>query len=77
MRRKLTTLRAKQGHTQNGADRTLIDICTYREHRNNVNVHANDNTKSPHWDPKYSGWSNATRPRDYAIFPRAVVPKSA
>jgi hypothetical protein len=60
MRRKLTTLRAKQGHTQNGASRTLIDLALYAEHRHFT-------TGSHHWDPQYSGWSNATRPRDMSI----------
>lgn len=59
MRRKLTTLRAKQGHSQNGAPRTLIDLAVYFEfqqaHQHGV------------YDTEYSGWSNATRPRDQAI----------
>ena len=61
MRRKLTTLRAKQGHTQNGAPRQLIDECLYREF-----AHRNVNR----YDSEYSGWSNASRPRDQAITPR-------
>ena len=60
MRRKLTTLRAKQGHTQNGADRTLIDLALYYEFRN-------VNRGGAYFDTEYSGWSNATRPRDQAI----------
>lgn len=60
MRRKLKTLRAKQGHTQNGADRTLIDLATYREHGAAVFA-------GSHYDSEYAGWSWATRPRDQAI----------
>jgi hypothetical protein len=74
MRRKLTTLRAKQGHSQNGAPRQMIDESIYRESMNNANVFANTGTDSPHWDPQYSGWSNASRPRDFAISLRSVTP---
>jgi hypothetical protein len=75
MRRKLTTLRAKQGHTHNGAPRSLIDDAQYREAQNNANVVANtgDGT-SPHWDSQYSGWSNGSRPRDQSISLRSVTP---
>lgn len=59
MRRKLTTLRAKQGHTQNGASRQQIDEAAYIEFQ-----HAHQNGVT---DSEYSGWSNATRPRDQAI----------
>ena len=69
MRRKLTTLRAKQGHSQNGSDRTLVDLTVYREHWNFVH-----SGSPPHWDPQYSGWSNPSRPRDHAIFLRASAP---
>lgn len=74
MRRKLKNLKHKSGHSENGSPRTVIELAVYREHRNNRNAHLNNNAQSPHWDPKYSGWSNATRPRDYAIFLRPVVP---
>jgi hypothetical protein len=75
MRRKLTTLRAKQGHSHNGAPRTLIDLAIYREHQNNANVVANTSgTSSPHWDSRYSGWSNGSRPRDQSITLRSVTP---
>jgi hypothetical protein len=74
MRRKLTTLRAKQLHSQNGAPRTVYELTVYREHRNNINVFANTGTNSPHWDPQYSGWSNPSRPRDHNIFLRSVTP---
>lgn len=60
MRRKLTTLRAKQGATQNGASRQQIDEALYREHGAAVNTGRHD-------DSEYSGWSWATRPRDQAI----------
>jgi hypothetical protein len=62
MRRKLTTLRAKQGHSQNGAPRQLIDEAAYRERRAAATVGA-----QPRYDSEYSGWSHASRPRDQAI----------
>ena len=67
MRRKLTTIRAKQGHTQNGADRTLIDIALYREHTARNTAF----TVNKGLDSEYSGFSWATRPRDQAISLRA------
>jgi hypothetical protein len=70
MRRKLTTLKAKGGHTQNGAPRAAIDDATYREHWNFVN----NVGLIERWDPRYSGWSNASRPKDYAISIRPVSP---
>lgn len=73
MRRKLKNLKNKGGHSANGAPRTLIELAVYREHLNNRIANANDNTKSPHWDPQYSGWSNGGRPRDHAISLRSVV----
>jgi len=74
MRRKLKNLKNKNGHSENGAPRQLIDETVYREHANNRNVFSNTGTDSPHWDPQYSGWSNATRPRDHNIFLRPVTP---
>jgi hypothetical protein len=65
MRRKLTTLRAKQGHTNNGADRTLIDLAMYNEMQQ-VRLYIAGAGVS-HWDSEYSGLSNASRPRDQAI----------
>jgi hypothetical protein len=60
MRRKLKTLRAKQGHSQNGAPRSLIDLAIYREkHALNAAIKA--------YDTGFSGWRNASRPRDQAI----------
>jgi len=75
MRRKLKNLKHKSGHSENGAPRQVIDETVYREHWNNVNVHANNGT-SPHWDPQYSGWSNPSRPRDHNIFLRSITPLS-
>jgi hypothetical protein len=73
MRRKLKNLKNKNGHSENGAPRQLIDEATYREFKNNANVVAN--TGNPgHWDPQYSGISNATRPRDHNIFLRRITP---
>ncbi len=71
MRRKLTTVRAKSGAHNgngNGNPRALIDESIYREFRNFINGDI-----PPHWDTQYSGWSNATRSRDYAIFLRPVA----
>lgn len=68
MRRKLTTLRAKQGATQNGASRQQIDEALYREHGAAVNTGRRD-------DSEYSGWSWATRPRDQAISIRKHFPR--
>jgi hypothetical protein len=80
MRRNMTTLKCRSGGVQNGNGaghpRSLIDEAAYREHRNNANVHANNGT-SPHYDPQYSGWSNASRPRDQAISLRSVTPRSS
>lgn len=75
MRRKLKNLKNKNGHSENGAPRQLIDEAAYRERQNNLNVLTNTSgTVSPHWDPQYSGWSNAGRPRDQNIFLRHVTP---
>lgn len=73
MRKRLKNLKNKNGHSENGAPRQLLDEACYREFRNNRNVFAN-NGDSPHWDPQYSGWSNPSRPRDHAIFLRPVTP---
>ena len=67
MRRKLTTLRAKQGHSQNGAPRQLIDEAVYRERAATIE------DGDIRYDSKYSGWSNASRPRDQAISLRGLV----
>ena len=65
MRRNLTTLRAKQGHSNNGASRTLIDIALYREMQQ-VRLYI-DGAGVAYWDSEYSGLSNASRPTDQAI----------
>lgn len=67
MRRKLKTLRAKQGHSENGAPRQLIDEATYRERRR---------IGQRHYDSEYAGWSWATRPRDQAISLRGYTGSS-
>ena len=73
MVRRKTTLRSKSGGSGaqnsngNGNPRAIVDEAAYREHWNFINA-----SLIPHWDPQYSGWSNASRPRDYAIFPRHV-----
>lgn len=72
MRRKLTTLRAKQGHSENGAPKQMLDEARLRERQNNAHVHANNGT-SPHFDSEYSGWSHAARPRDQSVSLRAVT----
>jgi hypothetical protein len=73
MRRKLTTLLAKQGHNRDGNPRQMIDEAFYRERHNNRNVFANTGD-SPHFDSEYSGWSNGGRPRDQAISLRSIAP---
>ena len=65
MRRKLKTLKAKSGHSENGAPRQLLDEAVYREHA------AFLVTGRP-YDTEYSGWSNASRPRDQAISLRSI-----
>jgi len=69
----MTTLKCKSGGVQNsngaGHPRSLIDESTYREHRNFVAV-------DTHWPAQFSGWSNASRPRDFAITLRHVRPLS-
>lgn len=71
MRRKMTTLKCKSGGVQNGNGaghpRALIDDAMYREHAH----HHHGITLT--WDSKYSGWSHASRPRDFAIFVRPWV----
>jgi hypothetical protein len=73
MRRKLKNLKNKGGHSENGAPRQLIDESVYREHRNAINVVALESHQAIHWSPQFSGWSNASRPRDCPIFLRHVV----
>jgi|HubBroStandDraft_4_1064222.scaffolds.fasta_scaffold375191_2 hypothetical protein len=77
MIRRKTTLRAKSGGVQNGNGaghpRALLDDATYREHWNFINGVG----VPEHWDPQYSGWSNASRPRNYAITIRHVTPHAS
>jgi hypothetical protein len=75
MRRKLHNLKNKSGHSENGAPRQLIDETVYREFWNSLNAFNSSPRRfvAP-WDPQYSGWSNASRPRDFAIFLRPVGP---
>jgi len=74
MRRKLTTLKAKGGHSENGAPRQLIDEAVYREHASITATSMGSPAYELHYDPSFSGWSNASRPRDYAISLRAPSP---
>jgi hypothetical protein len=70
MRRKLKNLKHKHGHSENGAPRQLIDEAVYLER------HAFA-ANGRFYDTEYSGWSNATRPRDQAIsLRRHVAPDS-
>lgn len=70
MRRKLTTLAAKSGHNRNISPRQIIDETVYRSHYHSVQTFINTGD-SPHWSPVFSGWSNPSRPRDFAIFLRS------
>ncbi len=63
MRRKLKTIRAKGGHSENGAPRQLLDEALYREHQ----ALTTPMLPKLHYDTEFSGFSNATRPRDQAI----------
>lgn len=82
MIRKKTTLKCKSGGVQNGNGaghpRALIDLAMYRESVNRWVWRYNRSHGGPiapqFWDPKYSGLSNASRPRDYAIFLRPIQP---
>lgn len=65
MRRNLTTLRAKQGHTENGASRQQIDEAQYNEMQQIRLFIAGAGVSI--FDPEYSGLSNAARPKDQAI----------
>jgi len=69
MRRKLKNLKNKSGHSENGAPRALIDLATYRER-----IAASTANAQHRYDSEYSGWSNASRPRDQAITLRRPNP---
>lgn len=60
MRRKLKNLKNKQGHSENGAPKQMIDEAVYREHGAAIAMRDRDGAQN-------SGWSHATRPRDMAI----------
>lgn len=62
MRRRLKNLKNKNGHSENGAPRQLIDEARLRERR----------SVSARYDSEYSGWSHAARPRDQAISLRSA-----
>lgn len=70
MRRKLKNLKNKNGHSENGAPRQLIDEAFYREHTAALAASAQNRYGSPH-----SGWSNRSRPRDQAISLRPINPQ--
>jgi hypothetical protein len=74
MRRKLKNLKHKSGHSENGSPRQLIDETVYRERQNAANSFNSHPPFLARWDPQYSGWSNASRPKDFAIFLRPVTP---
>lgn len=68
MRRKLKNLKNKSGHSENGAPKQMIDEALYRE-----KAAANAGANATRFDSEYSGWSNASRPRDQAITIRRSV----
>jgi len=74
MRRKLKNLKNKGGHSENGAPRQLIDEALYRERLAAHGVYAGLTVLAVRYDPAYSGWSNPSRPRDYAISLRSINP---
>lgn len=74
MRRKLKNLKNKNGHSENGAPRQLIDEAFYRERRAALGVYQGDTVLATRYDPAYSGWSNRSRPRDCAISLRSINP---
>ena len=81
MVRRKTTLRSKSGGygaqngNGNGNPRALVDESVYREHRSFINVTTSGGPPLglPFWDVQYSGWSNASRPKDYPIFLRPIT----
>ena len=83
MIRRKTTLRSKSGGggpqngNGNGNPRALVDEAAYREHRNFLfQVNGGVGTTTYHYDAEYSGWSNASRPRDQAISLRSNLPRN-
>lgn len=79
MIRRKTTLRSKSGGgtaqngNGNGNPRALVDEVFYRNkaYFNSVGWRHDDAITR---DPTYSGWANASRPRDYAIFLTRATP---
>lgn len=69
MRRRLTTLQAKQGHNRFGHPRQLIDEMIYREHRA-------AGAQQKRYGGQFSGWSHASRPRGLAISLRTINPSA-
>ena len=72
MRRKLKNFRNKNGHSENGAPRQLLDEAVYREHAAAVATLPANVLFA--YDSNFSGWSNPSRPRDQAISLRATTP---
>lgn len=68
MRRKLKNLKNKNGHSENGAPKQLLDEALYRERIAATNGAASINR----YDSEYSGWSHASRPRDQAVSLRSI-----
>jgi hypothetical protein len=66
VRRKLKNLRAKTGNPLT-ASRSILDLALYRERRAASPVHHA-------YDTGFSGWRNASRPRDQAISLRSRGP---
>lgn len=62
MRRRLKNFKNKNGHSENGAPRQMLDEAAYRERQNAVL-----GGTPPHFDSEYSGLSHASRPRDQAV----------
>jgi len=67
MRRKLKNLKNKQGHSANGAPRSLIDDVLYRQINAIQFAIANHTHTDAHCDSEYGALNWATRPRDQAI----------
>lgn len=66
MRRKLKNLKNKNGHSENGSPRALIDLAFYREFQSFIHDPASGGLPVG-FDTGYSGFTNASRPRDSAI----------
>lgn len=62
MRKRLKNLKNKSGHSDS-SPRQMIDEMVYREH----GAHVLSGGGPKGYDSAYSGWSHASRPRDYAI----------